>query len=211
MAKKSGSKDTAFDPPVAKSAHMPWAATPAMYIGGQAEIDEVDIVASAMDKKWGVDRLRLLVGVELREKFDRQRFLFNKAIWHGDLEEVRQQARRMIAAWRALDRQATEKGADGLAPEVWEVALPDGRVAALVRTNGDAKLVNKVVDKRSVVVYTIEEIARLIHALPTVMQIKETFQGATVTASRINIADPLNEVSAGDFDLDDPLPASIGL
>ena len=117
----------------------------------------------------------------------------------------------MIAAWRALDRQATEKGADGLAPEVWEVALPDGRVAALVRTNGDAKLVNKVVDKRSVVVYTIEEIARLIHALPTVMQIKETFQGATVTASRINIADPLNEVSAGDFDLDDPLPASIGL
>ena len=209
MAKKPKQNDTAFDPPVAKSAYMPWAMTPAMYISGQAEIDEVDLTAVQMEKKWGVDRLRLLVSVDMREKFDRQRFLFNKAVWHGDLEEVRQQARRMIAAWRALDRQATEKGADSLAPEVWEVALPDGRVAALVRDNGDAWRVTA--NGRYVVVYTVEEIGRLIHAMPTVMSIKETFKGATVTKSRVSITDPLTGVSAGDFGLDDPLPESIGL
>ena len=42
-----------------------------------------------MEAKWGCDRLRLLVGPELREKFDRQRYLLNQAIWHGDLEAVR--------------------------------------------------------------------------------------------------------------------------
>lgn len=209
MVKKSGSKDTAWNHTAGGARHMPWAATPAMYIGGQAEIDEVDIVASAMEKKWGVDRLRLLVGVELREKFDRQRFLFNKAIWHGDLEDVRQQSRRMIAAWRALDRKATEMGAEGLSPVVWEIPLPDGTVAALIRENGDTRKIKS--DGRQMLVFTVEEIGRLIHALPTVMAVKETFNGATITASRVNIADPLNEVSAGDFDLDDPLPASIGL
>ena len=188
---------------------MPWSQTPAMYIAGQAEIDEVDIVASGMEKRWGVDRLRLLVGAELREKFDRQRFLFNKAIWHGDLEEVRQQSRRMIAAWRALDRKATENGAEGVSPSVWEIPLPDGSVAALVRENGDVRHV--MAENRLVQVYTVEEIGRLIHALPTVMKAKEVFPGATVTASRVNIPDQLNEISAGDFGLDDPLPASMGL
>jgi hypothetical protein len=209
MVKKAGSKNMASDAPAVKSAHMPWAQTPGMYIAGQSEIDEVDLTAREMESKWGVDRLRLLVGVEMREKFDRQRFLFNKAIWHGDLEDIRQQSKRMIAAWRALDRKATEKGVQGLSPDVWEVALPDGKVAALVRSNDDAGHV--VADGRYLVVYTLAEVARLIHALPTVMAIKETFKGATVTKSRVNVADPLNEISAGDFGLDDIMPESIGL
>ena len=209
MAKKSKSTDTAFDVPVEKKRHMPWAKTPAMYIAGQAEIDEVDVTASAMEKKWGVDRLRLLVGVELREKFDRQRFLFNKAIWHGDLEDVRTQSKRMIAAWRALDRKATEEGAGGLSPDVWEIGLPDGSVAAIVRDNGDARHV--LAEGRKLTVYTVEEVGRLIHALPAVMKAKESFPGATVTASRVSIGDPLNEIGGGDFDIDDPLPEQIGL
>ena len=209
MIKKAGSKKMAESEPVVKARHMPWSQTPGMYMAGQAEIDEVDIVARDMERRWGVDRLRLLVGVELREKFDRQRFLFNKAIWHGDLQEVREQCRRMIAAWRALDRKATESGAGSLSPDVWEIGLPDGSVAALVRDNGDARHV--VAEGRFVNVYTTDEIGRLIHALPTVMAIKETFKGATVTASRVSIDDPLNAVSAGDFGIDDPLPEFIGL
>ncbi len=209
MVKKQTVKNMAESETGGKARHMPWAQTPGMYIAGQAEIDELDIVARDMETRWGVDRLRLLVGVELREKFDRQRFLTNKAIWHGDLEDVKQQTKRMIAAWRALDRKATENGADALPAQVWEIGLPDGSVAALVRDNGDARLV--LAEGRFVKVYTVAEIGRLIHALPTVMAIKETFKGATVTASRISIDDPLNAVSAGDFGLDDPLPSFIGL
>ena len=65
-------------------AERTWASTPGTYIAGQANIDGADKVAVEMEKKWGCDRLRLLVDTELREKFDRQRYLFNAAVWHGD-------------------------------------------------------------------------------------------------------------------------------
>jgi hypothetical protein len=59
-----------------------WADTPGTYIAGRANIDGADAVAIEMERKWGCDRLRLLVSTELREKFDRQRFLLNQAICH---------------------------------------------------------------------------------------------------------------------------------
>jgi hypothetical protein len=83
-----------------------WADTPGTYIAGRANIDGADKVAIEMERKWGVDRLRLLVSVELREKFDRQRYKYNAAIWHGDLEAVRREADRMTRAWMALDAAA---------------------------------------------------------------------------------------------------------
>ena len=69
-----------------------WAKTIGGMIAGQAAIDGADVVALAMEERWGAGRLRLLVPTELREKFDRQRFRFNSAIWHGDLEQVRAEA-----------------------------------------------------------------------------------------------------------------------
>ena len=63
-----------------------WARTPEDWLKGKAHIDGVDAVAIAMEARWGAGRLRLLVDDSLREKFDRQRFLFNAAIWHGDMQ-----------------------------------------------------------------------------------------------------------------------------
>jgi hypothetical protein len=83
-----------------------WARTPGTYIAGRAYIDGADETAAEMEAKWGCDRLRLLVGPELREKFDRQRYLLNQAIWHGELEAVRRESGRMVMAWQALDRAA---------------------------------------------------------------------------------------------------------
>jgi ectoine hydroxylase-related dioxygenase (phytanoyl-CoA dioxygenase family) len=62
--------------------------------------------------------LRLLVGPELREKFDRQRYLLNQSIWHGELEDVRRESGRMVNAWHALDRAAEAAGALNLNPLV---------------------------------------------------------------------------------------------
>src|SRR5215207_11069751 len=85
------------------------------YLSGRAAIDEVDALAASMESKWGCDRLRLLVCRELRERFDRQRYLFNQAIWHGkDVEAVRREAGRMVRAWKALDKAATEAGQEPL-------------------------------------------------------------------------------------------------
>ena len=94
-----------------------------------------------MEAKWGVDRLRLLVSPELREKFDRQRYLLNQAIWHGELEAVRRESLRTVKAWLALDAAATAANKPPLQPLVWEVAVhaagdadgDDTHVAAIAR------------------------------------------------------------------------------
>src|SRR6185436_3864662 len=137
-----------------------WASSHGTYLSGQAAIDGADAVAIAMEARWGAGRLRLLVPAELREKFDRQRFLYNAAIWHGDLETVRQESLRMITAWQALSRAAEAAGSPLLAPEVWEVALSDGTVAAIVRSQEDAHAV--IATGRRVAVYSLEEIARML-------------------------------------------------
>ena len=184
-----------------------WAQSNGTYIAGRAALDEADKIAIAMENKWGADRLRLLVSVALREKFDRQRYLFNQAIWHGELEDVRQQSARMVKAWQALDAAAAASGQQGLHPLVWEIAVGEGDeayVAAFVPDNDHAKHV--LATGRDVVVYTLEEVARLLQAMPAVMQVKEEFPGATVTATRKSIDDPLGAIHDTGEQLDDQIP-----
>lgn len=169
-----------------------WQETVGTMIAGQAEIDEVDKVAIAMEQKWGRDRLRLVVGPDLREKFDRQRYLLNQAIWHGDLQTVIAEAKRMATAWRVLDRKAQEAGAKPLDPLVWELVLPKtGTVVAIVR-DGEAGKV--VADGRYLDVYELSEIGHLLEGFPDIVRAKHHFPGATVTAVRSRITDPLERV-----------------
>ena len=169
-----------------------WAQAHGTYIDGQAYIDEADKLAAAMEAKWGCDRLRRLVGPELREKFDRQRYLFNRAIWHGQLEDVRRESSRMANAWRALDTAAEQAGAKRLDPQVMELVLADGRVAAIVPDNDHARLV--IAEDRRMDVYTLEEIGRLLNGFPELAKAKESFPGAEVVAVRRSITDPLDSI-----------------
>ena len=190
-----------------------WARSHGTYIAGRAYLDEADQTAAEMEAKWGADRLRLLVAPELREKFDRQRYLFNQAIWHGELEEVRQQSMRMVRAWLALDTAATQAGKGKLDPQVWEIAVPDldkpddptaaSYVAAIVPDHQHARAVSA--EGRKVVVYTLEEIARLLAAMPSIAKSKVVFPGASVTAVRRAIDDPLDGVHDTENGLDDDL------
>jgi hypothetical protein len=185
-----------------------WARSHGTYLTGRAYIDGVDETACEMETKWGADRLRLLVSSELREKFDRQRYLFNQAIWHVDLEAVRRESGRMVNAWMALDRAAESAGASKLAREVWEVVLEDGSVAAIVADTAHAKLV--VGEGRQVAVYTLDEIGRLLSAYPQIAQAKLVFPGAEVTEIRKrSIEDPLNAVRDTEQGLDDPIPGYV--
>lgn len=180
-----------------------WARTHGTYIAGRAYIDGADETAAEMEAKWGCDRLRLLVPPELREKFDRQRYLLNQAIWHGELEAVRREAGRMVNAWLALDRAATAAGKQPLDPQVWEVTLVDGSVAAIVPDVASAHRV--VSDGRQVVVYTLDEIGRMLSQWQAANAAKLTFPGATVTAVRRSVDDPLNAIHDSDEPLDDPI------
>jgi hypothetical protein len=180
-----------------------WARSNGTYIAGRAYLDEADQTAADMEAKWGADRLRRLVDPDLREKFDRQRYLLNQAIWHGELEAVRREAMRMVKAWYALDAAATAGGKQALDPKVWEIALEDGTVAAIVPDNDHAYAV--LADGRQVVVYTIEEIARLLSQYPEIAKIKLAVAGATVTQVRRSVDDPLGAVHDSALPIDEEI------
>ena len=190
MAKKPTRKPPS-DRGVAVSSYkpIPWMATPGMYIAGRAALDEADALEVELELKWGRDRLRLLVSTELREKFDRQRYLTSNARWKGDLEDVRREAGRMAKAWRALDKAAEASGAQVLDPAIWEVCLEDGTVATIVK---DPSQCNRILSEgRRINVYTLEEIAHMISAFPEIAKVKQEFPGATVTKTKTRVEDPL--------------------
>lgn len=180
--------------------NLKWQLTAGMALAGQEAIDDVQMIAVEMERKWGRGRLRLMVDAELREKFDRQRYLFSNAIWKGDLPDVQRESKRMIAAWRALDRRASETGQRTLPATVWEVTLSDGSVAAIVKEpelayqlygSSEANRASQLADGRRVNVYTLEEIGRLLESFPLVAKVKEAFPGATVERIGDEIPDPL--------------------
>jgi len=180
-----------------------WQTSVGTYIAGSEHVDEMDLMAVEMERKWGVDRLRLLVPLDLREKFDRQRYLVNQALWHGNLEGVKRETSRMVKAYQALDAAAQTAGKKPISAEVWEIPLPDGTVAALVKTNAEA---HKVVSEgRQMAVYTLDEIGRLIAGFPQILKAKEIFEGAQITAVRTNISDPLQAVATSELGLDDEI------
>lgn len=158
--------------------------TPQTYQAIQSHVDGVDHVASAMESKWGVGRLRLLVTQELRERFDNQRAKFSQAIWSHDLEAVTVHAPAMIRAWRALDREATECGCAPLDPIVWEGRAPDGRVVAVVRTAAEAHKVTA--DGRHTEVWTLDELIAVAmrEGGEVVAEVMQMFPGARVEEVR---------------------------
>jgi hypothetical protein len=144
-------------------------------------LDGVDETARQMERKWGVGRLRLLVADALRIRFDAQKAKLDAAIAADQETYIRAQAEGMRRAWLALNRAATEDGAQPLAPEVWECALPStGEVVSIVRTEAQAHHV-----AREGEVWTVAEIAVLIERLGgDVRQVKRTFPGSAVVEVR---------------------------
>lgn len=174
----------------------------------KAHIDGVDHIAQAMELKWGVDRLPLLVSSETRAKFYRQGERFREAleacygakvITRGMLDTVASATGGMERAWAALDKQATEAGEKPIDPDVWETALSDGSLVAIVQTNADASKVIK--DGRLKNVWTLDEVARAIEAFPDIVRsVKETFPVATVVQpreKRYRAFEPCQEIPFG--------------
>ena len=147
----------------------------------EAMVDGLDQVALAMERKWGVGRLRLLVSDFLRAKFDEQKDRLEAALRSGEEHFVSAQVEGMRRAWQVLDRAAHDAGEQPLAPEVWECVLPStGEVVSLVRTETEAHHV-----ARECRVLTVAEVAILIEALGDgVLTVKHSFPGAAVTGIR---------------------------
>lgn len=183
-----------------------WDRSHGTYLTGRAAIDGADAIAVEMEAYWGVGRLRLLVPAELREKFDRQRYLFNQAIQNGNLEAVVTQSKRMVTGWMVCNQVAIKAGAKRLDPQVWEVALESGQVVAIVPDSHRAALVMS--EGRAVMIYTLEEVGRMLGSSLFALEAKKHWPGATVEKIRVP-ADPLNAIdrpTGFDTPFDDGVP-----
>ena len=178
--------------PVSTRPAMPWATTPGMYIAGKEVLDTADQLGVDMDRKWGVGRLRMLVNEQLREKFDRQRYLMAQARWEGTLEDVKREGARMAKAYQALDKAATDSGAKPIDPDVWEVGIEQGIfkgvVVAIVKQ--DEAVAKVKAEGRHTIVYSLDEIARLISYDSFSLQVKQVFEGGEVMPAK-KVIDPI--------------------
>jgi len=181
-----------------------WSSSHGTYLTGRSHIDGAEALQIEMEKKWGADRLRLLVSQELREKFDRQRYLFRQAIEFGPLENVRRESERMRTALYALDGAAKASGASPLDAEIMETSLDSGTVLAIVGDPDDARRAFARADGRRMIVYTLEEVAKILSGYPSVNATKQVWPGATVTKVTRHVPDPL-DVIAHPTGLDDAL------
>jgi hypothetical protein len=178
-----------------------WARHHGTYISGRAYLDGADKAAADAETKWGCGRLRLLVSPELREKFDNQRYKLNRAIWHGQLEDVRRESQRMVNAYMALDAAAEAAGATKLDPAIMEVVLSSGVVAAIVPDLQHAQFIQR--EDRRMDVYTLDEIGRILSAFPTLAKIKESYPGAEVVRCKRSVDDPMDSIHDTDEDLEE--------
>jgi len=182
-----------------------WQKSYGMFITGQSFIDQVSLLAEEMECKWGAGRLRLVVNQELRDKFDRQRYLYNQAMTFGELEDVRVQAERMAKAWRALDKAADSSGAAPKSPDVWDVISENGNVYAIARNNDEAKAYGAL--NRPARIFSVEEICRILDAQTFVGDVKDYFQEAEIIDYRVRaVGDALDDVFDTLGDLDDQIP-----
>jgi len=149
----------------------------------KASLDRLDAVASAMERKWGIDRLPKLVDAPLAVRFRSQAERLNEAIRSDVPAALSAQAEAMLRAWGALDAAAIKAGWRPLAPTIWETVLPEtGEVIAIVHNSDEAFAIAK---ERKGAVWTLAEVALAIEAFgDTVRATKEAVPGAEVTAVR---------------------------
>ena len=113
-----------------------------------------------IEDRWGVDRLPELVDHSLRERFYKQRERLDAAIQANVGSEVQREAEVMLKGYKHLIKAAEANGFGELVGEVWEAQMPDGRVLAIAKTRDEANKAAR--DNRDIVVYSIDEIARVL-------------------------------------------------
>jgi hypothetical protein len=168
----------------------------------QGYVQSVDLLTDAMERKWGVGRLRMLVPDALRERFDRQWRKWQDAYCAQDLEAVRIHTEAMRRAWAALDAVVEAARHPPLSPEIWEARMPDGAALVVVRTLAEARAVGPDTAERRV--WTMDELARVLHAWEGLRWVDATrahFPGARVDALRLTPRNSETEAFA-----DDPIP-----
>jgi hypothetical protein len=152
-------------------------------------------VASEMEKKWGVGRLKALVPEEWALKFHTAAEKLATAVDATDMAAIRERAEVMRRGWLKLDELATHAGASPWrSPDVWEVRAPGGQVYAIARTDFDQWSSEQ---KDGVTMYTLEEVALIMEAWDKhvgMASMKQEFPGSRLTRAEFSPSIEIKDV-----------------
>ena len=133
------------------------------------------------ERTWGVDRLPSLVSDDTRQRWWTGVGMLNTAIRDNNAVMVKALVDNMIVGLQKMISEAEDAGYGPLAPDIWESALSDGRVLRLVRSFPGPSYQP---DGRDVILWTLEDVARLVDKQDAINKIKEMFPGAEITDVR---------------------------
>ena len=145
----------------------------------------LDAVASALEVKWGYNRLLQLVSPETAAKWQSAKDKLDAAIAYNSPDDTVKRVGILIRGWKALEVEAMKNGHKPCPPDVWiasvaeEGAYPAANYA-IVKDSADASQV-----KKDFTVYSLDEVARMIRFfngnLKTVDNVKKMFPDAEIT------------------------------
>ena len=155
----------------------------ASYRKVQNHLTTYDQVVSEYERKWGCERLPLLVDEQLRDRFWSQMDKLNHAIEKGTPVDVEHQVQVTLRAYKALEAKAIEMGAKPLEGIAWTAVNGEGQVVAICKDIYEVSNIKK--DMPDAMVYSVQEVAAIIAAwsdkASLVNAVKDAFPGATVT------------------------------
>lgn len=148
---------------------------------------QLDEVASSMERRWGINRLPLLVSQATAAKFKAAADALDTFNDHGALPgwAASADALRAVVArgWQVMDAEATAAGAEPLGDAFAEAEWAPGRYFAIARDDAhkQALVLRVKAEKRDVCIFSVQEVGQLVASIPDVARICELFPGAYVT------------------------------
>lgn len=139
----------------------------------------LDRLASAMDQKWGVDRLVELVSPETARKYGSALGRLNEAVRAHDAKQAAHMAAVCMRGLKAMDQEATEAGQT---PSPLLAEFKEGPVHfGIMADNADWKPIKAA--RPELTLYSLREVAIAIqgqHGDARVQSIKQAFPGAEI-------------------------------
>lgn len=155
----------------------------------QKQIEQLDHVALEYEAKWGVDVLPGLADADMQKKWNRQMEKLNDAIEGGRLNDAVGLVQGTMRGYKALEDHVLSRGYKPNPPDVWDVQHPEsGQIYRICKNNIDAR---RGSDK-SVVTYTLQEVARILEAQQLVNVVKSQFENSKVTKVGNKTKDPFD-------------------
>lgn len=165
-----------------------------------AIIAPVDRAFRDHEQVWGVGRIENLVSTDTLARWRTGWARWKQAITDSDVTALRDLAGKMRAALAYMEREAIAAGHAPIQAETWEALMPDGRVLVVVRTSAEAHRVARAARLgadadippdllatvrhqqagREIVVWTMDELARVLPNAELIQAVKVAFPGARV-------------------------------